>query len=43
LGVIADNEVGNAFYERRGYAVVEEREAELLDATFEEYVREKEL
>jgi ribosomal protein S18 acetylase RimI-like enzyme len=43
LGVIADNEVGNAFYERRGYAVVEEREEELLDVTFQEYVREKEL
>lgn len=43
LAVVADNEVGNVFYETRGYEVVEEREAELFDATFAEYVREKEL
>ncbi|MFC4552897.1 MULTISPECIES: GNAT family N-acetyltransferase [Halorussus] len=43
LAVVADNEVGNAFYEKHGYAVVEEREQELFGATFDDYVREKEL
>ena len=43
LRVVADNEVGNAFYEARGYEVVEEREEELFGTTFAEYVREKEL
>lgn len=43
LAVMADNEVGNAFYEKHGYEVVEERDEEVLGAAFEEYVREKEL
>ncbi|WP_433626883.1 N-acetyltransferase family protein [Halomicrococcus sp. NG-SE-24] len=43
LAVMAGNDVGNAFYEKRGYAVVEEREQDLFAATFDEYVREKEL
>jgi len=43
LAVMADNDVGNAFYETHGYEVVAEREAELFGATFEEYVREKEV
>ncbi|WP_132058122.1 GNAT family N-acetyltransferase [Halorussus amylolyticus] len=43
LAVIADNEVGNAFYEKRGYEVVSETDEELFGVEFEEYVREKEL
>lgn len=41
LAVMADNDVANAFYEKHGYEVIEEREEELFGATFEEYVREK--
>lgn len=43
LVVLADNAVGNAFYEARGYRVVGNRESELGAATYAEYVREKEL
>lgn len=43
LAVMADNEVGNAFYEERGYRVVDERETDLFGAAFEEFVREKSL
>jgi GNAT superfamily N-acetyltransferase len=43
LAVMADNDVGNAFYDRRGYAVVEEREQDLFGATVDDYLREKEL
>lgn len=43
LVVMTDNEVGNAFYDARGYEVVEEREAELFGASFAEYVRERSL
>ena len=43
LAVMADNEVGNAFYEKHGYEVVAERDEEVFGAAFEEYVREKEL
>ncbi|WP_327053113.1 GNAT family N-acetyltransferase [Halomicrococcus gelatinilyticus] len=43
LAVMAGNDVGNAFYEKRGYAVVEEREQELFGATVDDYLREKEL
>jgi len=43
LAVMAGNDVGNAFYEKRRYAVVEEREQELFGTTIDDYVREKEL
>ena len=43
LAVIADNEVGNAFYERHGYVVVGERDEEVFGVAFEEYVRERRL
>lgn len=43
LVVLADNEVGNAFYEKRGYRTVAARESEFEDETYEEYVREGEL
>ncbi|MFC4448830.1 GNAT family N-acetyltransferase [Halorussus aquaticus] len=43
LLVLADNEVGNAFYERRGYRAVGERESEFEGETVTDYVREKEL
>ncbi|NHN61142.1 MULTISPECIES: N-acetyltransferase [Halorussus] len=43
LVVLADNEVGNGFYEKHGYRVVGERESELAGRTVTDYVREKEL
>ncbi|NEU58934.1 GNAT family N-acetyltransferase [Halorussus sp. MSC15.2] len=43
LLVLADNEVGNAFYESRGYRTVGERESEFEGETVTDYVREKEL
>ncbi|WP_137283978.1 GNAT family N-acetyltransferase [Halorussus salinisoli] len=43
LVVLADNEVGNAFYERRGYRTVGSRESEFAGETVTDYVREKEL
>ena len=41
LVVLADNEVGNSFYETHGYRVVGERESELAGQTVTDYVREK--
>ena len=43
LVVLADNEVGNAFYESRDYRTVASRESELDGETVTDYVREKEL
>ncbi|WP_115865519.1 GNAT family N-acetyltransferase [Halorussus litoreus] len=43
LLVLADNEVGNAFYEARGYRTVGSRESEFEGQTVTDYVREKEL
>ncbi|WP_435180348.1 GNAT family N-acetyltransferase [Halorussus sp. AFM4] len=43
LVVLADNEVGNRFYETHRYDVVDERESELAGRTVSEYVREKQL
>jgi ribosomal protein S18 acetylase RimI-like enzyme len=43
LVVLADNEVGNAFYESHGYRAVGSRESELEGETYADYVREKEL
>ncbi|WP_128477311.1 GNAT family N-acetyltransferase [Halorussus pelagicus] len=43
LVVLADNEVGNAFYESRGYRTVGSRESEFEGETVTDYVREKEL
>jgi len=43
LIVLADNEVGNAFYENRGYRTVGSRESEFGGETYTDYVREKEL
>ncbi|WP_135852279.1 GNAT family N-acetyltransferase [Halorussus salinus] len=43
LVVLADNEVGNAFYESRDYRTVGSRESELDGETVTDYVREKEL
>ncbi|WP_135826900.1 GNAT family N-acetyltransferase [Halorussus ruber] len=43
LIVLADNEVGNAFYESNGYRTVGSRESEFAGETYAEYVREKEL
>jgi len=43
LIVLADNEVGNAFYEKHGYRTVGSRESEFAGETYIEYVREKEL
>lgn len=43
LIVLADNEVGNAFYESHGYPTVGSRESEFEGETYTDYVREKEL
>jgi ribosomal protein S18 acetylase RimI-like enzyme len=43
LVVLADNEVGNAFYERHGYPTVGSRESEFEGEIYTDYVREKEL
>ncbi|WP_276299942.1 GNAT family N-acetyltransferase [Halorussus lipolyticus] len=43
LVVLADNEIGNAFYERHGYPTVGSRESEFEGETYADYVREKEL
>ena len=43
LIVLADNEIGNDFYESRGYRRVGTRESELEGETFAEYVREREV
>ena len=43
LIVLADNEVGNAFYEKCGYRTVGSRESEFEGETVTDYVREKEL
>ncbi|UPW02211.1 GNAT family N-acetyltransferase [Halorussus gelatinilyticus] len=43
LVVLADNEVGNAFYESRGFRTVGSRESEFDGETVTDYVREKEL
>jgi ribosomal protein S18 acetylase RimI-like enzyme len=43
LVVLADNEVGNAFYESRGYRTVGSRESEFEGETVTDYVREKRL
>ncbi|UPV76130.1 GNAT family N-acetyltransferase [Halorussus limi] len=43
LVVLADNEIGNAFYESRGYRTVGSRESEFEGETVTDYVREKEL
>lgn len=43
LIVLADNEVGNAFYESRGYRTVGSRESDFEGETVTDYVREKEL
>ena len=43
LAVMADNAVGNDFYEARGYRVVDERAADLFGASVAELVREKSL
>lgn len=43
LVVLADNEVGNAFYEKCGYRTVGSRESEFEGETYADYVREKEL
>jgi ribosomal protein S18 acetylase RimI-like enzyme len=43
LIVLADNEVGNAFYESHGYRTVGSRESEFEGERYTDYVREKEL
>ncbi|PSP57424.1 N-acetyltransferase [Halobacteriales archaeon QS_1_67_19] len=43
LSVAADNEIGNAFYEKRGYEIAEQRAIEVAGLEIEEYVREREL
>ena len=43
LIVLADNEAGNAFYEKSGYRTIASRESEFEGETVAEYVREKEL
>ena len=43
LIVLADNEVGNAFYESHGYGTVGSRESEFEGERYTDYVREKEL
>ena len=43
LVVLADNDVGNGFYEKHGYRVNISREVELEGENVTEYVREKEL
>lgn len=43
LVVLADNEVGNAFYESHGYRAVGSCETEFEGETYADYVREKEL
>jgi ribosomal protein S18 acetylase RimI-like enzyme len=43
LIVLADNEVGNAFYESQGYGTVGSRESEFEGERYTDYVREKEL